>query len=287
MHRPSRQGKETDPHHASYLSGTSPPPAERLRSHTEQEDFQARSCRPAESVAEAAPAGETTPGAGTLADEQAKGAAYVTGTAGPFNTPAPVTPAAKQRPYNSIPLHKGPRQAEEQPGEVRQRGCGPGDGAARHCRGRLHPRPRVAAIPGGNSSLHAIPATPPRPPTPTPTLNSQGKRANDPVTFATGNGTPVTADGHARPRDDQMRLVAVQRPQPGLPRLHAGRRGAWRVPARAPASTRLRMVRGVTAPLARPSTRPTRPQTGTMTLSKRISTSQGRRLWRASGSGPR
>ena len=63
-----------------------------------------RSCRPDELVAEAAPAGETTPGAGTLADEHTKGADDVTGAAGSA--------------HNRIPLRKGPRQAEEQPSKV-------------------------------------------------------------------------------------------------------------------------------------------------------------------------
>ena len=48
-------------------------PDERLRRLSERGDSLACSCRPVEPVAEAAPAGETTPGAGTLADEQATG----------------------------------------------------------------------------------------------------------------------------------------------------------------------------------------------------------------------
>ena len=61
------------------------------------EDPLACPCPPGEAVAEAAPAGVNTPGAGTLADEQATGAADVTGAAGPGSTPASVTPAAVKK----------------------------------------------------------------------------------------------------------------------------------------------------------------------------------------------
>ena len=40
----------------------------------------------------------------------------------------------KHRDHNRIPLFTGPRQAEEQPGEVLQRRLGPRDGAARNRR---------------------------------------------------------------------------------------------------------------------------------------------------------
>ena len=73
------------------------PPDKRLLCRSERGDSQARSCQPAEQVAEAAPAGETTPGAVTLAHEHTEGAADVTGAAGPGNTPAPMTPAAENK----------------------------------------------------------------------------------------------------------------------------------------------------------------------------------------------
>ena len=58
-------------------------PDESLQRLSRREDYLARSCRPDKAVAEAAPAGVTTPGAGTLADKQATGAADVTGAAAP------------------------------------------------------------------------------------------------------------------------------------------------------------------------------------------------------------
>ena len=60
-------------------------PNERLSG---REDSLARSHRPGKVVAEAAPAGVTTPGVGTLADEQATGAADVTGAVGLSINPA-------------------------------------------------------------------------------------------------------------------------------------------------------------------------------------------------------
>ena len=69
-------------------------PDEHLWRCSGREDSLARSCWPGKPVAEAAPAGVTTPGAGTLADQQATGAADVTGATGPGSTPAPVTTAA-------------------------------------------------------------------------------------------------------------------------------------------------------------------------------------------------
>ena len=72
-------------------------PDEHLQRLSERGDSLACSCRPGEPVAEAAPAGVTTSGAGTLADEQAKGATDVTGAARPGSTPAPVIPAAENK----------------------------------------------------------------------------------------------------------------------------------------------------------------------------------------------
>ena len=46
--------------------------------------------------------GDTTPGAGTLADEQGMGAADVTRAAGSGSTPAPVTPAAENKDPTAI-----------------------------------------------------------------------------------------------------------------------------------------------------------------------------------------
>ena len=105
------------------------------------------------------PAGVNTPGAG-IADEQATGAADVTGAAGPSSTPAPVTPAAVKRPpHNRTPLLHRHRQVEEQPVEVRERGRGKRGGATYNRRGGLHRQPRVATIAGSNNSLTAIPVT--------------------------------------------------------------------------------------------------------------------------------
>ena len=79
-------------------------PDECLRRFSRREDSLARSHLPGKTVAEAAPAGGTTTGAGTLADKQATWAADVTGAAGPGSTPALVTPATKTpQPHPAIP----------------------------------------------------------------------------------------------------------------------------------------------------------------------------------------
>ena len=74
----------------------------------------------------------------------------------------------QKRPQNRTLLIHDPRQAEEQPDKVREKGCGKSGGATCNRRGGLHRRPRVASIPGSNNSLRVIPATPSRPPTPLP-----------------------------------------------------------------------------------------------------------------------
>ena len=113
----------------------------------------------------------------------------------------------KHRAYDRIPLCTGPQQAAEQPGEVLQGRCRPGGGAARNRRGRLHPQPRVAAIPGGHNSLHAISVTLPWPPASIQRpVNSQRREATDPVT---GSGTRVTANDHAGTCDGQKSKSAL------------------------------------------------------------------------------
>ena len=108
-------------------------PDDRLRQRSGWENSRARSHRPGEVVAEAAPMRVTTPGAGTHADEPATGAADVTGAAGPSSTPAPVTPAAVNKdPTAAFPLVHGPRQTEEQPDELLERGRGKRDGTTRN-----------------------------------------------------------------------------------------------------------------------------------------------------------
>ena len=84
-----------------------------------------------------------------------------------------------------------------------------------------------------------------------------------------------------RARVHPMVPEAVRRPRSGPPRPHKGRRGAWRVMARALSSTRPRMIREARARLARPVTRPPIPWRGTATLFTRISTLRGKLTWRA------
>ena len=94
--RRERREREGDPNSRCFLPNRDLSPLdERLRHRSEQGDSQARSWRLAKPVAEAATAGEPTPGARTLADEHAEGAADGSGAAGPGNTQAPETLAAK------------------------------------------------------------------------------------------------------------------------------------------------------------------------------------------------
>ena len=137
-----------------------PPPTGRpgmvvtLRVTAGQEDSLVHSHRPGKAVAEPATAGATT-----LADEQATGGCRCHWSSRARQHPSTGdTSSHQQRPHSHIPLRHRPRQAEEQPDEVQQRGCGMRDGATLNRKGRLHRRPRVAAIP----------ATPSRPPTPLP-----------------------------------------------------------------------------------------------------------------------
>ena len=82
---------------------------ERLRRRSEREDFLDCSLQPAEPVAEAAPAGEPPPGAGTLTDEHAEGAATGTGAAEPGNNPAPEPAAAENTaPATTSTVHGTP-----------------------------------------------------------------------------------------------------------------------------------------------------------------------------------
>ena len=73
------------PLHRFLLEWDLSPLDKRLRRHSEREN----------SLATEAPAGESPPGAGTLADEHAEGATTSTGTAGPDKDTAPETVAAK------------------------------------------------------------------------------------------------------------------------------------------------------------------------------------------------
>ena len=89
------------------------------------------------------------------------------------------TSSRQQRPNSRIPLRHGLRP---QPDEVQERGRRKRDGATRNHRGRLHRRPRVAAIAGSNNSLLAILATPSRVPIPLPwlrTVRRKGRWSRD------------------------------------------------------------------------------------------------------------
>ena len=140
---------------------------EHLPHCSERGDSQARSCRPAEPVAQAAPAGEPTPGAGTLVDEHAEGAANSSGAVRPGT--------ARQQPKMLSPqLHPTGHETPDRLRNNLARSCKEGVGqgeklrADRNCRGRPHPQPTVTAILGGTKSFHTIPATPSRPPTSLP-----------------------------------------------------------------------------------------------------------------------
>ena len=139
-------------------------PDECLRRFSRREDSLARSHLPGKTVAEAAPAGGTTTGAGTLADKQATWAADVTGAAGPGSTPALVTPATKTpQPHPAVP-----RTPTGWGAPWRGQGKRTWEEGWSHPQphGGFHRRPKVAAIPGSNTCLLAILETLSRLPTP-------------------------------------------------------------------------------------------------------------------------
>ena len=182
-------------------------PDECLRRLSGWADPLACSHRPGEAVSEAAPAGVNTPGEGTLANEQATGAADVTGAAGPGNTPAPVTPAVVNKdPHSRIPLHHGPwtRSGKEDVGRGMEppATAGAATPSTQSCRDpgkqQLPPRDPGDSVQAANSS--------------SVTANGQKKGESGHKTsndHATGMGTHVTATGHARPRDGQTNVSAI------------------------------------------------------------------------------
>ena len=182
-------------------------PDERLRRLSRQEDPQARSHQQGEAVAEAAQTGADTPGAG-IAEEQATGAADVTGAVGPCRTLAPVTPAADKRdPAVASRCATGPdrlrnsltryrkRTWEERRSHLQPQGWAPASTQSCRDRGKQRQLPH-----GLSDSVQA---------TNSPSQTASGQKKESGHETVTGSGTRVTASDHARPCDGQSNASAI------------------------------------------------------------------------------
>ena len=138
----SEQGKRTNPRHASHLNGTSPDHIDRAkrsqRLHQRESTHLERASQ-------------------TSKQQELQ---MLPGRRGQANPQHQWHQQPRQKKLqNCTPLDHGPRQAEEQPDEVRDRGCGKSRGATCNRRGGLHRQPRVTAIAESINSFRTVPAT--------------------------------------------------------------------------------------------------------------------------------
>ena len=153
-----------------------------------------------------------------------RGCRYHRGSRARHHSSTGDTSSRQHRPYSHIPLDYGPRQAEEQSDEVRERERGKRDGVTHNRWGGHHRRSRVAAIAGSNNSLLAIPATPSRLPTPLPwprAVRRKGRAVTRPVTVTWPVVGPMWPRAVApRARAHSAVPIAVRRLRPGASRPH-------------------------------------------------------------------